>query len=80
MCSILGYLMARALLLWKPSYSREHCNALKKELLVSSWLFVGLGRRGKERLHSQFNQLFRLRFKEVGDNSSTSSSNNFEVC
>ena len=43
---------------------REHCDSLQKDLLVSSRLLCW---RGKERLRSQFNHLFRLGVKEVGD-------------
>ena len=66
MCSTLGYLMERSILLcvWKSSSSREHCNSLHKELLVSSQLLCW---PGKERLWSHFNRLFRLEVKEVGD-------------
>ena len=55
---------ALLLCVWKPSSSIEHCNSLQKELLVSSRLLCWLG---KERLRSQFNRLFRLGVKEVGD-------------
>ena len=55
---------ALLLYVWKPSSSREHCNSLHKELLVSSRLLCWLG---KERLQSHFNRLFCLEVKEVGD-------------
>ena len=52
------------LCVWKPSSSRENCNSLQKELLLSSRLLCW---PGKERLCSQCNHLFRLGVKEVGD-------------
>ena len=55
---------ALLLCVWKPSSSREHCNFLQKELLVSSRLLCW---PRKERLRSQFNRLFHLGAKEVGD-------------
>ena len=55
---------ALSLSVWKPSSSREHCNSLQKELLLSSRLLCWLG---KERLPSHFNCLFRLGVKEVRD-------------
>ena len=61
---VISWQEAFLLCVWKPSSSREHCNSLQKELLVSSMLLCW---PGNERLRSQFNHLFRLGVKEVGD-------------
>ena len=55
---------ALTLFVWKPSFNRKHCNSLQKDLLV---YFLSLCWPRQEILYSQFNWLFHLGVKEVGD-------------
>ena len=72
MWTTIGKIMARCIIsFWVgPSSDRESCNSLQNKLLSSSRVLFW---RGKEKLRSQFNHLFRLgivHLEDVVDNES----------